>query len=294
MIEPIAASTLLTLFPDAAAEVAKIEKRATHRITGSVGGRIVWRIFGEGPPLIFIHGDFGSWTHWIRNLLPLAERYRVFAVDMPGYGDSDSPSGSWSPESLAASLTESIAALLSPSRRYNLGGFSFGGIIAAHVAALEGERIEHLALFGPGGSGPSLLKMAPLRRLIANMEMHEVIAVYRENLGKLMIADPAKIDDLAVFLQIENVRRARLRAGTIPQSDALLRALPRIRARLHAFFGERDAMMDGLQDKREKLARYFQPDLEFRIIPRAGHWTPYEAADRVNAILLEMLPASRK
>jgi pimeloyl-ACP methyl ester carboxylesterase len=102
-----------------------------------------------------------------------------------------------------------------------------------------------------------------------------------------MIADPAKIDDLAVFLQIENVRRARSRAGAIPQSDVLLRALPQIRARLYTIYGERDATVDGLLRQREEVARSFRPDLEFRIIPRAGHWTPYEAADQVNAILLE-------
>jgi pimeloyl-ACP methyl ester carboxylesterase len=287
------AATVLTSFAAAAAEVGEIGKFVTQRVTSSFGRRIVWRIWGEGPPMILIHGDSGSWTHWIRNVLPLAQRYQVFAVDMPGYGDSDSPPEPWTPESLAATLAEGLAELLPLSQRYSISGFSFGGIIATHLAALEGERVDRLTLFGAGGFGPLLLHMPPLRRLTAEMDMHEVIGVYRQNLGKLMIADPLQIDDLAVFLQIENVRRARSRAGVIPQSDALLRALPRVRARLYTIYGERDATVDTLLLQREELTRRFRPDLKFRIIPRAGHWTPYEAASQANAILLERLSASR-
>ena len=44
------------------------------------------------------------------------------------------------------------------NRGREAAGFSFGGIIATHLAALEGERIDKLALFGPGGFGPSLEK----------------------------------------------------------------------------------------------------------------------------------------
>jgi hypothetical protein len=41
-----------------------------------------------------------------------------------------------------------------------------------------------------------------------------------------MLADRARIDDLAVHLQTENLRRARFRSGGIPESEALLEALP--------------------------------------------------------------------
>ena len=40
------------------------------------------------------------------------------------------------------------------------------------------------------------------------------------------------VNDLAVHLHMENLRRARFRSGTIPVSDVLLRALPGIRARI--------------------------------------------------------------
>jgi hypothetical protein len=47
-----------------------------------------------------------------------------------------------------------------------------------------------------------------------------------------MLGDESAADDLAVFLQIENVRRARFKSGDVPASDALLQALPGVKARI--------------------------------------------------------------
>jgi pimeloyl-ACP methyl ester carboxylesterase len=95
-----------------------------------------------------------------------------------------------------------------------------------------------------------------------------------------------------VDVQIANLRRARFKSGTIPVSDALLRALPAVKARIAGIWGERDAFaVPYLEERRRTLAR-FEPDLEFHVIPGAGHWVVYEAADRVNRILLEMLEPS--
>lgn len=279
----------LASFKSAAEEIARIDRVAELHVTGSDGARIVWRSWGQGPPLVLIHGDFGSWTHWARNVLPLGRNYRVLAVDMPGYGESDKPLGAWSPESIARSLAEGLSTLLPLPERYILAGFSFGGIIAAHLAAVEGKRIEQLALFGPGGFGPPLGQVPPVRRLNADMELTEIIATHRQNLTTLMIADPAKVDDLAVFIQIENIRHARLRAGMIPLSDSLMRALPHVRARLHVTYGERDAIAAAELTQREQMLRRFQSDLAFHLIPAAGHWTPYETPERVNELLREML-----
>jgi pimeloyl-ACP methyl ester carboxylesterase len=120
------------------------------------------------------------------------------------------------------------------------------------------------------------------------MDAAGTIAVHRHNLSALMIADPAKVDDLAVYLQIENTRRARVRAGGIPASDTLLRALPNVKARIHGIWGRRDSMSGRQIDDLAAALRRFQPDLDFRAIDGAGHWTPYEAFDAVNASLLDM------
>src|SRR5678816_3702042 len=71
--------------------VSRIESSSTRTVTPTEAGSMVWRSWGEGPPLVLLHGASGSWTHWIRNVLPLAARFRVLAPDMPGFGDSDTP-----------------------------------------------------------------------------------------------------------------------------------------------------------------------------------------------------------
>jgi pimeloyl-ACP methyl ester carboxylesterase len=46
---------------------------------------------GHGPPLVLVHGFLGTWWAWRRVIPRLTEDYRVIAVDMRGYGDSDKP-----------------------------------------------------------------------------------------------------------------------------------------------------------------------------------------------------------
>ncbi|MGH7042923.1 MAG: alpha/beta fold hydrolase [Acetobacteraceae bacterium] len=137
----------------AAAQIAAIA-RAGQRQTTRVGAtRIVWRDWGAGPPLVLVHGDAGSWTHWVRNVLPLAQWFRVIAPDLPGYGESDALSEPVTPERLAQALADGVDALPGAPRTYRLAGFSFGGIIAGHLAAMAGARVERLVLLGAGGLG---------------------------------------------------------------------------------------------------------------------------------------------
>lgn len=275
--------------PLQAQQVANVEAAAEKIRTRWDGGQTVWRVWGDGAPLVLLHGDFGSWTHWVRNVLPLAERFRVIVPDMPGYGDSAPPSDDWTPGILAAILAEGLSEVVPAPERYALAGFSFGGIIAGHLAAHDVDRVETLVLAGAGGFGQPYPPLPPLRRLSMEMSDDEIIAVHRHNLAALMIADLARADDLAVHVQIENVRCARIRAGDIPTSDVLLQVLPQVRARLGGIWGERDAMSgDGIAE-RERMLRRLQPDLDFRLIPGAGHWAPFEAPERVCEALTGMV-----
>ncbi|MDB5843914.1 MAG: hydrolase-like protein, partial [Polaromonas sp.] len=55
---------------------------------------MVWRCWGEGAPVVLLHGGSGSWTHWIRNIPTLVACSRqVWAPDLPGFADSASPPG---------------------------------------------------------------------------------------------------------------------------------------------------------------------------------------------------------
>jgi 2-hydroxy-6-oxonona-2,4-dienedioate hydrolase len=250
---------------------------------------MVWRIWGDGRPLVLLHGASGSWTHWIRNIRPLAARFRVFAPDMPGFGDSHVPPEPHTADALADLVASGLETIVAPPTELDIAGFSFGGIIGGLVAARLGRRVRTLVLLGAGGMALPRAPMPPLLQVQSDMARADVERVHRENLRILMMADPEKVDDLAVFVQMENIRQARFKSGTIPASDTLLKALPAIRARITGIWGGRDAFTaPRLGDYRRVLAS-FQRDLDFRVIDGAGHWTTYEAADQVNAALLDML-----
>jgi pimeloyl-ACP methyl ester carboxylesterase len=262
--------------------------RATTRFEG--GGTMVWRRWGAGPPLVLLHGASGSWTHWIRNIPALAARHAVLAPDMPGFGDSDTLPEPHTAERLAAAVAAGLDTLLPPPAPLDLVGFSFGSIIAGVAAAGLGRRVGRLVLIGPGGMAHrSDVGGLVLARVEPGMSEARVREVHRENLRRLMLGDPAAADDLAVHLQVDNVGRARFKSGTIPSSDVLLRALPRIRARLAAIFGERDAFVGRYLDERRQTLARAQPGLDLRIIEGAGHWVNYEAPEAVDRALAEML-----
>lgn len=55
----------------------------------TVGNELVhYEVFGRGPALVLIHGWLGSWRYWIPTMQQLSSDYRVYALDLWGYGDS--------------------------------------------------------------------------------------------------------------------------------------------------------------------------------------------------------------
>ncbi len=176
-----------------------------------------------------------------------------------------------------------------PGERFHLTGFSFGGLIGGHVAAHFGERCRSLTLVGAGGLGLRRSAMAPLKSWRHLSDEADRLAVHRENLALLMLADPARIDDLAVYLQSENASRGRINSPPIAMTDTLTRMLPRVRGRLAGIWGERDATAMEDLPARARLLRGIQGGAPFIVIADAGHWVQYEAPDAFNATLLELL-----
>jgi 2-hydroxy-6-oxonona-2,4-dienedioate hydrolase len=253
-------------------------------------GSMVWREWGAGPPLVLLHGGYGSWTHWLRNIDALAERYRVIAADLPGLGDSARPPAPVTPEGLAAIIARGLDVVLPGRERFHLVGFSFGAMLGSIVAASLGAQLRSMTLVGSASMG---LKRAPMQLMPPDprMSRDEVAALQRANLAILMFADPARIDDLAVHLQCENVARARVRSRVFAWKDLLGPVLPRIAAPLGGIWGERDATAYPWVGDRRDLLRRIQPDAFFAIVPGAGHWVMYEAAEAFNRLLLDRLAA---
>ena len=272
------------------AHIAGIAAEAERAESPCGDGAMVWRMWGKGAPLVLLHGGYGSWTHWIRNVLPLSRHFRVIAPDLPGLGESATPPEPWTAAGLAEIVVRGLDQVLPTGERMHLAGFSFGGVIGGQVAAQLGDRARGFTIVGSNGLGIER-SPTPLDRVPAGASEEEEFATHRYNLNQLMIADPDKIDELALYLQKSNHARARMRSRRFSRSNALAEALPHVTARLDGIWGERDATAYPHVDERARVLRSFRPEARFAVVPGAGHWVQYEAADRFNALLAEFAGA---
>ena len=250
-------------------------------------GHMVWHVWGGGPPLALLHGGYGSWTHWIRNVLPLSRHFTVAAPDLPGLGESATPPEPHTAEGLARIVADGLDIVFGGEGDLHITGFSFGGVLGGHVAAHMGERVRSFTIVGSNGLGV-VRQPTALRRLPEDASDADALAVARHNLAALMIADPDKIDDLAVYIQAQNAPRGRVKSRRFSRADTLARALPLVKARIDGIWGARDATAYPHLDDRARALRNVQPGARFEVIPGAGHWVQYEAADRFNPLLAEI------
>lgn len=254
-------------------------------------GRVVWRCWGTGPAVLMLHGDYGSWTHFLRNIEFLSQRYRLLIPDMPGYAESDLPPLDDIVVDSSRMLCDQLDTIIGPETTYDIVGFSFGGIYAGQMAANHSERVGTVILIGTGGMGVDEIPHTrrQMKRLSRDMDYETRADIHRNNLCGVMFARDETVDDLAIQLQDENTGRTRVRAKGIAESDVLFRTLPNCTAEFTAIWGELDAYAVGDVPARAQMLRDFYPDIDFRMMPDTGHWVMYESPDEFNGIVVDML-----
>jgi pimeloyl-ACP methyl ester carboxylesterase len=107
-------------------------------------------VAGTGPPVVLLHAGVADRRMWAAQIPVLATRYRVYAPDLPGFGDAPLAPG---PLSNVADVIgfldeQDIAATA-------LVGASFGGRVALEVATAHPDRVTRLVLVCPGLGGLS-------------------------------------------------------------------------------------------------------------------------------------------
>ena len=272
-----------------------IQAQAARHETRCGDGKMVWHLWdqssGAAPVVALFHGGAGSWRHWIRTIPALVPFYRVLVPDLPGLGESDFPPDGNDAIAIATIVADGINAIIGAEASFDVVGFSFGGTMAACVGALRAGRVRSVTIIGSSGVGPpgSKVNLEKVRHL-RGQERHDT---HRINLSRLMIADPAKIDELAIVIQDWNTVRSRLRTPAISRSGVIMGAIGRLACPLNGMWGEFDAPANPKGPERAATLRAHCPDADIRLIPRTGHWAAYESADTMNAILLEMLARTR-
>ncbi len=266
-------------------ELERLADRHDVFLAGS-GQNIVWRRFGQGMPIVLLHGGHGNWLHWARNLSALAARYTVWVPDLPGYGDS-TVSQERTLATMVALLRQSLGQLVGPDAPVGVVGFSFGGLVAASLAT-ERTAVSCLALLGPAGHGGERRPKGELRNWKPAFErgdLSEFDNAMRHNLLMHMLHDAGSIDATALAIHTQACLKTRFHSKRISRSAELPHLLARYVGPLLLAWGEHDVTAH--PDAASSLLMQRLGPSSSLVIPGSGHWVQYEAADEVNSLLLK-------
>lgn len=125
--------------------------------------KMAYSVSGQGPPLLLIHGLGLSRTEWKKNREAFAHHATVYAVDLPGFGESEDPQQILSPRQLAERVHAFIVALGLPP--LVCMGHSLGSEVALWLAYLYPHHIKALVLAAAPGFAPA----PPLWQRIAGL-----------------------------------------------------------------------------------------------------------------------------
>ena len=274
-------------------EIEKFEIGSKKLFISTVETTVCWRIWGKGQPIIFLHGGYGSWRHWIKQVIYLAKDYQILVPDMPGFGESSDLKSDHTPENISLNLYQTFRKLnINDLDNINLVGFSFGGLISGHLSyqfLKKGIELKNLILVGPGGTGARRGPMREMVRRTPKMSFEEILRAHFENLKILMIKDPKNIDLLSLYIQLENTNNHRLKSRPISATNTLIKILEKQNITPYLIFGEKDATVGPYLEERISLFREACKDVRIHVEIDAGHWIMYEKPDRFNNLIKEII-----
>jgi pyruvate dehydrogenase E2 component (dihydrolipoamide acetyltransferase) len=175
--------------------------------TADVGGRkISYAGAGQdGDVVLLVHGYGGDRNSWLFLQEPLAARYRVYALDLPGHGTSAKDVGEGSLSVLADAVTGVLDAL--GAERAHLVGHSMGGAVALAAAARDPVRIASLTLIAPSGFGPEI-NAGYLRGFADAQTRRELKPVIGQLFDDESLVTRQLVDDLLAYKRLDGVDEA--------------------------------------------------------------------------------------
>lgn len=266
-------------------EIIELELRARRVETPCGDGAMVWRMWGEGDPLVLAHGAGGAWQHWLRNIPELSRHRTLLVPDMPGHGESAMPD-SHDHHAISRALAVGIAQIVGEGVAIEQVGFSAGGVCLGYLAAYQPQVVKRLVLVDTGGLDTPIgqFDIGSIRGLKGD----ELLDRLRRNLNGMMLHARESADEAAIWQLVHNGKLARIDSGQLVVPDKLIRILPQVKAPLAAIWGEHD--LPHFDPAVQAAAiRSAHPQLEFRVVEGAGHWAMYERPESFNAALLELL-----
>jgi 3-oxoadipate enol-lactonase len=255
---------------------------------------IVYRVLGEGPPVILLHPFPANHEFWLPVANALATRYRVILPDLRGHGDSGLGEGPATMEKHAAD----IARVMDDAEvgRAPLVGVSIGGYVLFEFWRKYRGRVATLGLFNT--KAPADSADARAGRLQA---ANEVIERGTEPFFESMIprllgkttreSRPDLVDGaLRMMRKMSAEDVAQVQRGMAARPDSM-DTLKTINVPALLVTGDED-ILTGRNEA--ELMRQHISGSEMKVIPKAGHYSPWEQPKEAGKLLRQFLDAVRE
>lgn len=271
---------------------------STSRFVQTAIHRIHYNEAGSGHPVLLLHGSGpGStgWSNFRSNIGPLAESFHVYAIDMPGWGQSDTQTPETGYDHVAALLAFMDELGIEKAA---LVGNSMGGITSISTAILHPERVSHLISMGAPVPGQNTWTANGLTE-----GLKILFRTYREptlenmkQVTEIMAFDSSAVsDDLAALrldaalVHPEHLASWNEAPGGTPLSREYFSYGPRlveITAPTLAIHGRDDRVVSYEQSLRLVSA---VNNSRLLLLNQCGHWAQIEHASEFNRVVREFI-----
>ncbi|MBX3538369.1 MAG: acetoin dehydrogenase dihydrolipoyllysine-residue acetyltransferase subunit [Chelatococcus sp.] len=272
----------------AAEEGEEEEAGPRYEFVDTPAGRLRYAKRGDGEQvIILIHGFGGDLDNWLFNIDALAEACTVYALDLPGHGQSDKAVREASLKGLSDAVTGFMDALGISAA--HLVGHSMGGAIAAQTALDHPDRVSSITLIGSAGLGAEI-NSGYTDDFVAATSRRDLKPVLEQ-----LFHDPATVtrqlvDDLLKYKRLDGVDEAlrALSSALFPggrQSAVLAEALMAASTPALVIWGESDRVIPAAH------AAALGDRARAEVISGAGHMVQMEKAGRVNDLVIAHIKA---
>jgi pimeloyl-ACP methyl ester carboxylesterase len=253
-----------------------LARPATHfeRFNTSAGPCVLaYQVTGDGPPLMLIHGLAGSGRWWAKNVESLARHFRVYVVDLIGFGRSHA--GKYGRRFSLGDAADVLTTFMDRLAigRASLIGHSMGGHIALVLAANAPDRVDRLVLVDAAA--------LPIERGRPRLLIGLLVALFRFPLGFLPVlaADVYRAGLATIWRAAREILGADIGA-----------TLARVTLPTLVIWGERDAIVPVSLGRRLTASL---PGADLLIISGAGHNPMWERPRLFNRVVLEFLAVAQ-
>jgi pimeloyl-ACP methyl ester carboxylesterase len=242
------------------------QERASSWLPAPYRQQLAYRVTGSGQPIVFLHGLWNSSGEWERAFNLFSPRYRLYAPDLPGHGQSPARLP-WRLREIAAMLAAWMRALEMPPA--TIVGHSMGGALAIMLAAAEPQMVDRLVLVNSIGLPMQRPFLRALLRAGQGVANHQNLR-YTSRYG-----DPRLLQSLAIWQATNEVLACDLRPD-----------LRLIRCPTLIIWGMRDPLLP--VQSAVALQRAI-PGAELVMLPNVRHHPSRQAPEPFDAILEEFL-----